>query len=210
MTEEPTPEPTEEADTSPEPEADPTATDEPTPTPSPIGDPEPAPLPSPAPTEPDADNPDAPEPAVETEDQPAPPDVDQPDPEDVVIANISPSTGLASTADQTVEINGQNLHKVSDWTLDDEAVLVNYATKERAYFNVPLSTYPKDAEVTLLLAGKVESDTPTTTPQEVGAEFEIKPFLDSEGNPITDQVFGQEVEATPNPLRVPSTPPVHS
>lgn len=203
MTETP-PDPTTEAEVSeepaPEPQTEPdTPPAEPTPDEEPQDPPATEPGAEPQPQSPTGGNPDIPEPQIE---QPIYTPGEEPEAEEVVIASISPEQGLAGNTDQKIAVRGENLDLVTTWTLDDEPAVVDVDTPEWARLLVKLSEFPTDTDKVLTLVGTTEDD------QEVSIEFEVKPYRDPEGEPVTDQVFGQTVEVNPNPLRLQNEPPL--
>jgi hypothetical protein len=182
MTETPTPTPD-------QPEYDPTAPepDVAEPTPEPPAEPTPDHAPTP---EPQTEPTEAPE--QEPADQPEP-EAEPPGPE---ITGVNPPEVLAGQADQVVEIRGEHLQATQEWKLDDQPALVDVHSSTRATLTLPTASLSYDDEESFVVSADGSQ-----------AEITVKPFL-SEGEPVKDTLFGQEVEANPNPLRIPSQPPV--
>jgi hypothetical protein len=205
---EPTPPPAEPApdeptpDAEPEPEQDPPAT-------------QPGAEPQEAPPSPVGGNPDPGIPQPEADEVIYVPGEEPEEPGEAVIATLTPEQGLAGTNDQAVLIYGENLHLLKNWHLETQApmptpstedegypVVVEVVDENRANVTIPLSAFPTDTDETITLVGETEDG------EEVAAEFIVEPFLNEDGEPVTDQVFGQTVEVNPNPLRLEQAPPV--
>lgn len=197
VSEEPAPEPQTEPDTPP---AEPTPDEEPQDPPAT----EPGAEPQTQPPSPVGGNPDIPQP--EQDKVIYTPGEEPEDPGEVVIATLTPEQGVAGTNDQQSLIYGENLDLLRNWRIEaggeELPVTVDVVDSTRANVTVPLSTFPTQTDETINIVGETEDG------EEVAAEFIVTPFLTEDGGPITDSVFGQEVEIKPNPLRLPQTPPV--
>ena len=227
MTETEAPEPTIEAEASEEPTPEPAAPEAPDAEPNeqdppdaqPEQDPpatQPGGEPQEAPLSPVGGNPDPGIPQPEADEVIYTPGEEPEDPGDVVIATLTPEQGVAGTNDQQVAISGENLDLLSNWRMEVVAdlptpmnddgesypVAVSVTSPTTAVVTVPLSAFPIDSDETIQIIGDTEDG------EEVAAEFIVEPFQTEDGQPVTDQVFGQTVEIKPNPLRLDQVPPV--
>jgi hypothetical protein len=170
-------------------------TEEPTTQPEPDPDDVEEEAPTPEPQVPEAPEPEPVNPIEQpSEDQPAPPEADPTatDEEPPEVTEVNPPDVLAGTADTTVELTGTRLDEVEVWHLDDVRAAVDVHSPERATLLLPTANLREPLPEKFVIKADDE---------EV-AEVEVKPFLNEEGEPVTEQLYGSQIEPTPNPLRI--------